>query len=559
MMGTAECFGDVHCPAIQSLVQQLDNDCRHRHGNDEAATRVAFVQAAFAWVRDEVDYEWQVDWTVTVQETLARRRGNCFVKACLLVTLLRARGIVADYAVARISLPSPLVWRMAPDWAWSLLPTGSSPHVAVMVQLVPDEWIILDPSTDAALAQGMRAMGNTQAITAPWNGGQHVAMESFIQSSPRRHQDICDLLRKKPYYRPAVAALFNASADYLRQYPRNSSSPTSMHRALDQHLLSYASHSILASALVLPPGFDGRDNLVAAVKSGQTSVFCNPHHRAVQKMAQRLRLQAQRQQRVDQDRAFAQAAFRFVRDHVDYTLQNDWSVPVQQTLALRRGMCSTTACLLTALLRAGGLRAGFFLKPQNAMQNFVVPSFIADNYSAQSIHVISAVQFKDDPPDSWIKLDPYIDGNLARSMDAAQLVYEEGYKFLVDFDGHHDALGYGDPGNMELRTDHVDDLMMKQSRIHPAVLQCHNICLELLRNFGPLFSSQAQVVDAMEKHLLNFYPNLVTQVIKAGGSKRATKRGHAKTVLSLAKEAPSTDMQWPTVMPRPLTTLRAKV
>ena len=475
------------------------------------------------------------------------------------MTLLRARGVVADYAVARISLPSPLVWRMAPDWAWSLLPARASPHVAVMVQLVPDEWIILDPTTDEALAQGMRAMGNTQATTAPWNGGQHLAMESFIQTSPRRHQDICFLLRKKPYYRPAVAALFNPSADYLRQYHHNSSSPTSLHRALDQHLLSYASHSILASALALPPGFDGRDNLVAAVKSGQTSVFCNPHHPAVQKMAQRLRLQAQRQKGADQDRAFVQAAFRFVRDHVDYTLQDDWSVPVQQTLALRRGMCSTKACLLTALLRAGGMRAGFFLKLQNAMHNFVVPSFISEHYSVRSIHVISAVQFKDDPPDSWIKLDPYIDGNLARSMEAAQLVYEEGYKILVDFDRHHDALGYRDTGNMELRTDHIDDLMMKQSRIHPAVLQCHNICLEMLRNFGPLFSSQAQVIDAMEKHLLNFYPRLVTQVIKAGCSKRAIKGSHAKTVLSLAKEETSTNIQWPTGMQTPLTTLRTKL
>ena len=558
-MDSENYFGNVSSPGIQALVQQLEATCvGNNPGNDNA---MDFIRAAFAWVRDHVAYEWQLDWAVTVDETLASGRGNCFVKSCLLVTLLRARGICAKYVVARIALACPLVWRMAPDWAWSLLPSAASPHAAVTVQVGDknsNNWIILDPTVDKALALGMRAMGNHAVVTKSWNGGHHVVNECFLACRPQPHDNIDFLLRKKPYYRPATVALLNASASFLRRHGNDSlpmSSPETMQRALDEYLLSHVSPTVVASAIPLPPCFKGRAALMeAAVQSDPTalSVFCNHHHPAIRKLAQQLR---RRLGGNNDDRAFAQAAFRLVRDHVDYTLQADWSVPVEYTLATRRGMCSTKACLLTALLRAGGLQAGFFLKPQNAMQNFVIPSWIAQHYNTRSIHILSAVQFQndDDATQKWIKLDPYIDGNLARSMEAAQLVYEPGYRLFVDFDGYNNALGYKDDGNMELRTDHIDDLMIKQSRVPPAVLQCHNICLELLRQFGPLFSSEAQVLHAMEQHLFKFHPQLVAQVISSASARTIE---NSPKVLRLPDN--STSIPWPSMM-QPLSPFQAKL
>ena len=63
------------------------------------------------------------------------------------------------------------------------------------------------------------------------------------------------------------------------------------------------------------------------------------------------------------DKTFVEVAFAWVRDQVWYTHLENWALPVEHTLARRRGMCSS--CLLVALLRAAGLDAGFLVETAN--------------------------------------------------------------------------------------------------------------------------------------------------------------------------------------------------
>lgn len=73
------------------------------------------------------------DWTFPAEATLAAKTGTSVNKAGLLLVLLRAHGLTANYMWARITLKMDFVWRMAPDWAWKHFPSVSSPHVVVVV------------------------------------------------------------------------------------------------------------------------------------------------------------------------------------------------------------------------------------------------------------------------------------------------------------------------------------------------------------------------------------------------------------------------------------------
>ena len=107
-------------------------------------------------------------------------------------------------------------------------------------------------------------------------------------------------------------------------------------------------------------------------------------------------------------------------------------------------------------------------------------------------------------------------------MEDANLV--ENGRFVVDFDGYNPALGYMGERSQHQKedsislarslefTESIDSYMIKQSRVHRAVIQCHNICLEILRKFGPLFSSAEDALQAMEDHLVAHHSRLVAQV-----------------------------------------------
>lgn len=280
---------------------------------------------------------------------------------------------------------------------------------------------------------------------------------------------------------------------------------------LEEYLLLHCP-MIVGTAQVLPPNYPE-----------DVAEFCNLRDAQVQAIAGRLR------RRKSDDTAFCIAAFRWVRDEILYTLQPEWSVPVGHTLAIRHGMCSTKSCLLTSILRAGGLQAGFFVKEQNAAEAFLAPKWICEHYGSKSVHILSGVYLKG----RWIKLNPYIDRYLGASMNEANLASGENFGFVVDFDGQSHALACSD---CEMRFfDNIDFIMRKKSRVPPVVIQCHNICFEILRKFGSIFSSAENVLQAMEHHLMALYPSLVAEVVslksRGAGASKMVSMGNQRSKL----------------------------
>ena len=497
-------FCNSQHPAIQKLVVQLESSITDGNTNnlEDVTAEEAFVKAAFDWVRDEIQFQFLLDWTFGVEETLTSGEGNCLNKACLLVAILRARGLEANFKIGRFPLKGgDLVFRMAPDWVWKLFPCSSSPHCVVTVCLGKntdnERWIVMDPSTDSALADGMRRYGNP-AASFTFDGKHDAIYPSFHKLSSKTYPDIDFILQKKPTYTASVVSLMKSSTYFLRKLSSQFSSPESVGYALENYLL-HGCPQIIQSVPNLPPAYPG---------SPLKNEFCNPRHPKVQDLVVKLR------RKTKTDNEFVIAAFRWVRDNIHYTLQTEWDIPVDHTLATGQGMCSTKACLLTSILRSYGLKAGFFLMEQNAKEAFAAPEFLLDHYKSKSIHILSGVHLNGE----WIKLDPYIDRYLGTSMDEANMVLEEGFSFVVDFDGDNHALGYKDRPMKFF--DNIDFLMRKKSRIPTAVIRCHNVCLELMRLFGAMFSSPDDVVRAMEDYLLTFYPTLVKEVMSsksAGG------------------------------------------
>lgn len=95
-LGADEIIETGH-PAVRALAARLRR-C--------AAADAAFAQAAFEWVRDEVDHSYDVRdprVTLTAGEVLEQRVGLCYAKAHLLAALLRAEGIPTGLCYQRLA------------------------------------------------------------------------------------------------------------------------------------------------------------------------------------------------------------------------------------------------------------------------------------------------------------------------------------------------------------------------------------------------------------------------------------------------------------------------
>lgn len=83
-------------PAVRTLAREL---------RQSADDDVSFAQAAFEWVRDEVDHSYDVAdprVTLTAGEVLEQRVGLCYAKSHLLAALLRSEGIPTGLCYQRL-------------------------------------------------------------------------------------------------------------------------------------------------------------------------------------------------------------------------------------------------------------------------------------------------------------------------------------------------------------------------------------------------------------------------------------------------------------------------
>jgi len=94
--------------------------------------------AEYRWVKENIRYALSL-WGDTVR-TMARRRGHCGIKAELLVSRLRARGIEARYVEGRPMGENLPMMRLAPF----------NVHFWVEAR-VDGRWLSLDPTPDSGI------------------------------------------------------------------------------------------------------------------------------------------------------------------------------------------------------------------------------------------------------------------------------------------------------------------------------------------------------------------------------------------------------------------------
>lgn len=101
----------------------------------QAPDELAYVQAAFEFVRDQVSHSWDIQSprvTRIASDVLAAREGICYAKSNLLCALLRREGVPAGFCYQRLTLGD------TPD-------TGYVIHALNAVYLRSlDRWVRLD-------------------------------------------------------------------------------------------------------------------------------------------------------------------------------------------------------------------------------------------------------------------------------------------------------------------------------------------------------------------------------------------------------------------------------
>lgn len=222
--------------------------------------------------------------------------------------------------------------------------------------------------------------------------------------------------------------------------------------------------------------------------------FCNHEHPTVKAVAAKLRAQTEG----GDDTTFAIAAFNWVRDEIKYVILADWTVPAEFTLESREGNCGTKACLLSAILCAGGIKKddiGFGVQwISTADEFFLVPEWVLKACSKKSIHFTLIVKLKG----MWTHLDTSLDSALANGT-ASYVDWD-----TVTFDGKNHAVK---GGHIDFDPDHVtffpsiDEYMRKKSRVPVAFRHCFNVALDYARNHGPKCTSKKDLRMQIEQYL----------------------------------------------------------
>mmetsp|Transcript_15105 Transcript_15105/g.33724 ORF Transcript_15105/g.33724 Transcript_15105/m.33724 type:complete len:307 (+) Transcript_15105:383-1303(+) len=203
----------------------------------------AYAVEAFAFVRDEIKYKVLHNWTVPVSYTLNNRHGNCGTKACLLVALLRAVGIEAEFCVEKIDTTD--VFFFVPRLITEKC-NGKSIHFSAAVKLMGDDdvaqWYHVDATTDWELATGMSGVasdtfmvefdGDSHAVAGGGHGGG-----SGFGPSVKRRGSIEDYMNKSSRVSPHLRQCFNLAADVCRKIGKHHRCRNKLAQAAEDHLI----------------------------------------------------------------------------------------------------------------------------------------------------------------------------------------------------------------------------------------------------------------------------------------------------------------------------------
>lgn len=172
------------------------------------------------------------------------------------------------------------------------------------------------------------------------------------------------------------------------------------------------------------------------------------------------------------------AAFYWVRDNIRYSF-GLWDKKASDVLQQEYGMCTNKAVLLTSLLRALGIPAGFIVLKVKGQEYFgpITPGVLKDYIEKISTHIHTCVFLKN----RWLFIDPSVDKELADKTSYFNYTTE-----LIDWDG-------SDNGKETIKSEHIlnssnplfniDDKLKRRPRKTTFILfKLGNLYLDFLRN-----------------------------------------------------------------------------
>jgi len=243
MAKSVDAFCDHTDPLVVELSKQLLSKTKSSCNADDSWEK-SYAVATFNWVRDKIQYKVLYNWSVPVSYTLEHRQGNCGTKACLLVALLRAAGIQAEFFVERIDTVGTFFF--VPSSITSLC-NKKSIHFSSAIKLSKEQpWLHLDCTTDWKLATGMSGVvGKTFQVI--FDGQTHAVAGGHQGFGPGvlRVPSIERYMRKTSRLSPRVRECFNLSADYCRKVGIHFKTAEKLERDTEAYLMTYYKDAIM--------------------------------------------------------------------------------------------------------------------------------------------------------------------------------------------------------------------------------------------------------------------------------------------------------------------------
>ena len=481
-------------PSVLLLAKKLRNT---------SETDTDFAINAFNYTRDKIAY---VTFgssirDITPEDTFKWKKGNCYTKSTFLVALLRAGGLEAAYCALYCEL-RPYIESSCPDFLIERFPP-KGPHLMATVTL-NGKRLVLDSTFDSKLVRRQKLFRDSGSAHDFHFDGCHSACCPASILKP--------VLGTQILYPDNLKRWFNLKFDKLDKFTwqvdiickeffrkDESEDRKQMESSLQQHLLFEC------------PEFAGNFQIPSPPKTENVK-YCDFNHPKIRKLVRLFR------SKTSTEAGFIASVFRFVKDEILFTFMPNWSVPVEYTLSSRIGMCSTKACLLAAILTAGGIPNSFCTVKLNGIVGAILPKFITDCMGKMTFHCHNVVYCNG----RWLKLDCSFDHLF--SLCGHGIL---GEKVFPDskFDGTSDCIAtkiYD--GDMRF-TANLDLYMSKRSQVPHCAIDCANIAWNYSRFLAGMFKPGHAIpfVEAVEEFLIKHHSALVAKCYKHASRKRILK------------------------------------
>ena len=185
----------------------------------------------------------------------------------------------------------------------------------------------------------------------------------------------------------------------------------------------------------------------------------------------------------------AVALFNYVRDNILYKF-NYWNLKASTTLKQGYGMCTNKNNLLTAMLRAVGITAGYGILKVKSREYFgpLMLNFFKKMMSEESTHIYTQVYLGD----KWVKCDPSTDKILSE-----KTAYFNYSTELVQWDGINDAMDRILPHHIISDSGPFDNIDSKLDKKPKNVtffkLRLANLYVDFLRTYDKRFDDSGDI------------------------------------------------------------------